>query len=228
MNPFVDNVTAILNRKKISKNKLLTDLNLSKNSFVDWKKRGTIPSASVVSAIAEYLNVDTSVLLNKESSPTIFKKKLKFLMDTECMTEETLCAKLNISMEEYHDWMTGESTSYVNYYGALSSIFNVMEKYFYTKNVIAPGIEPTEDEYDLLVLYKSYKNNYPLEYCRGLDEFFPTYVFAKTEDEKKLLNVFSELNSDNQIILMGEALKLSKEQRQFESVAADEVLKSAK
>ena len=63
MNKFVDNVTDLLKSKKISKNKLLTDLGLNKNSFVDWNKRGTIPSASVVSAIAEYLGTTVSSLL---------------------------------------------------------------------------------------------------------------------------------------------------------------------
>lgn len=63
INAFVDNVTVLLKERKISKNKMLTDLNLSKNSFVDWNKRGTIPSAKVVSAIAEYLNTTVGTLI---------------------------------------------------------------------------------------------------------------------------------------------------------------------
>lgn len=44
---------------------MLSDLNLSKNSFVDWTKRGTIPNAKVVSAIAEYLGTTVNVLLGE-------------------------------------------------------------------------------------------------------------------------------------------------------------------
>ncbi len=63
MNPFVEIVTQLLKEQKISKNQMLKDLNLSRNSFVDWNKRGTIPNAKVVSAIADYLGTTITTLM---------------------------------------------------------------------------------------------------------------------------------------------------------------------
>lgn len=40
MNTFVDNVTKILKEQKITKNKLLSDLNLNRNSFDEQNARG--------------------------------------------------------------------------------------------------------------------------------------------------------------------------------------------
>ena len=64
MGSFVDNVIKELERKGITKNKMLTDLGLSKNSFVDWKKRGTIPNAATVLRIAEYLSVPIATIID--------------------------------------------------------------------------------------------------------------------------------------------------------------------
>lgn len=60
---FVDRVLELINEKRISKNKLLTDLNLSKNSFVNWIERGTIPGGDVLAKIAEYFDVSVDYLL---------------------------------------------------------------------------------------------------------------------------------------------------------------------
>lgn len=62
---FVENVLELINKFGITKNKMLTDLNLSKNSFVDWTKRGTIPNGDTLAKIAEYFNVSTDYLLGK-------------------------------------------------------------------------------------------------------------------------------------------------------------------
>lgn len=43
MTDFLKNVFALLQQKGVSKNKMLTDLKLGKNSFVNWENRGTIP-----------------------------------------------------------------------------------------------------------------------------------------------------------------------------------------
>lgn len=70
MNNFLVNTTQLLKEKNITKNKLLTDLHLSKNSFVDWKQRGTVPSATVVISIAKYLDVSPSYLLQPINNKT--------------------------------------------------------------------------------------------------------------------------------------------------------------
>lgn len=62
---FLERTLELIERKNISKNKLLTDLKLSKNSFVDWKNRGTVPSAETIEKIADYFGVTTDYLLGR-------------------------------------------------------------------------------------------------------------------------------------------------------------------
>ena len=42
---------------------MLTDLSLSKNSFVDWTNRGTVPNGETLIKIARYLDVSVDYLL---------------------------------------------------------------------------------------------------------------------------------------------------------------------
>lgn len=60
---FVDTLLKLLKIKGINKNKMLTDLNLGKNSFVNWSKRGTIPNGETLTKIADYFGVSTDYLL---------------------------------------------------------------------------------------------------------------------------------------------------------------------
>ena len=62
---FIEKVLKLLERNGITKNKMLIDLSLSKNSFVDWKKRGNVPNGDVIGKIADYFNVSTDYLLGK-------------------------------------------------------------------------------------------------------------------------------------------------------------------
>lgn len=68
MTKFLENVLHLLSEKGISKNKMLTELKLGKNSFVNWESRGTIPSGTTLHKIAEYFNVSTDYLLGTETS----------------------------------------------------------------------------------------------------------------------------------------------------------------
>ena len=62
---FLERTLKLIEREKISKNKLLTDLGLGKNSFVNWSERGTIPSAETIEKIADYFGVTTDYLLGR-------------------------------------------------------------------------------------------------------------------------------------------------------------------
>lgn len=66
---FVERTLNLIKKENITKNKLLIDLNLSKNSFVDWEKRGSIPSADTVVKFAEYFGVSTDYLLGVTDRP---------------------------------------------------------------------------------------------------------------------------------------------------------------
>lgn len=69
----IERITKILDDRKISKNKMLTDLGLAKNSFNNWVSRGTSPSIEAMRKIANYLCVSVDYLLTgteKETPPT--------------------------------------------------------------------------------------------------------------------------------------------------------------
>lgn len=92
---FLENVLDLINKKGTNRNKLVSDLNLGKNSFVNWKERGTIPSGDVVAKIADYFNVSTDYLLGKTSDPspsdsdvTFDDFSFAFYEETKELTEE--------------------------------------------------------------------------------------------------------------------------------------------
>ena len=66
MNETVKRILDLLERKGITKNKMLTDLGLSKNLFVNWIKRGTTPNGEALIKISTYLGVSTDYLLGTE------------------------------------------------------------------------------------------------------------------------------------------------------------------
>lgn len=66
---FVDRVLALCRAQKISKNKLLTEINVNKSAFVNWENRGNIPSGEIVAKIADYFNVTTDYLLCRTDDP---------------------------------------------------------------------------------------------------------------------------------------------------------------
>lgn len=92
MTVFLKNVLHLLEKASISKNKLLTDLNLGKNSFVNWEKRGTIPNGETLSKIADYFEVTVDYLLGTEpkSSASVSDDDLKFALwgGTDGITDE--------------------------------------------------------------------------------------------------------------------------------------------
>ena len=69
MSIFTDRVLGLIEERGISKNKLLGDIGVGKNSMVNWISRGNIPSAEVVNAIAEYFDVSVDYLLGNTQSP---------------------------------------------------------------------------------------------------------------------------------------------------------------
>ena len=79
MTAFLETVLSLLNKKGVSKNKMLTDLNLGKNSFVNWENRGTIPGGETLNKIADYFEVPTDYLLGKDTSSRFSDKQLHVL-----------------------------------------------------------------------------------------------------------------------------------------------------
>lgn len=69
MSTFSDRVNQLRLGKGISKSKMLKDLCLNPNSFVNWEKRGTIPSAEIVVKIASYLETTVTYLTGDSENP---------------------------------------------------------------------------------------------------------------------------------------------------------------
>ena len=66
---FISRIEELLKSRRIQKNKMLSDLNLSVNSFTNWKNRGTVPSGDTLQKIADYFGVTVDYLLGKEAPP---------------------------------------------------------------------------------------------------------------------------------------------------------------
>lgn len=218
MSDFLTNVTTLLKEKNITKNKLLTDLHLSKNSFVDWKRRGTIPSAKVVSAIAEYLDVTLSDLMGVAEDDSLletFSEKLTHQLTISGKSISDLSIYLSVSEDEISDWLCNNNSSYEKYYTELSRFFEVSEKYWKVPFSISPGIEPTLDEYLLILLYRDYKVSGKLNSAYGdIEYYFPGISkekeshskasVSKTESDKEWLNLIHSLPYEAQLEFKGE------------------------
>lgn len=60
---FLEKLNILLYDKRMTKNKLLTELNLGRNSYQNWKKEGSKPRTETMKKIADYFNVDFDSLL---------------------------------------------------------------------------------------------------------------------------------------------------------------------
>ncbi len=69
---FLARVAALIDAQGITRNKLLTDLQLDKSSFFNWERRGTIPGGDVVAKIADYFHVSTDYLLGRTDDKAPF------------------------------------------------------------------------------------------------------------------------------------------------------------
>lgn len=229
MNPFVETVTQLLKEQKISKNKMLTDLKLSKNSFVDWDKRGTIPSATVVSEIAEYLGTTITTLMGypaNEEELTTFSMKLAFQITVNCTSVPDVAEYLNVPTETVMNWIKGTDNTYYNYYEQLSNFFQIMPRYWVSPGMISPGIEPNTDEYLLILLYRNYKSTGVLdeEAYGSVEQYFPGIKERLNNTlspfDLNILTLIHQLPPEAQYEFRGE-LKGYIKRLNEESVAAD-------
>jgi transcriptional regulator with XRE-family HTH domain len=68
MSIFLDRVERLRTDKKLSKSKILRDLGLNPNSFVNWKKRGNTPSGDILDKIATYFDVSVDYLIGNDNT----------------------------------------------------------------------------------------------------------------------------------------------------------------
>lgn len=84
---FVERVDTLLNQHKITRNSLVKEIGISKNSFVNWEK-GSSPSAETVSKIADYLGVSTDYLLGRTDDPAFTIPEYQYFSEHELTEEE--------------------------------------------------------------------------------------------------------------------------------------------
>lgn len=85
---FISQIETLLKENGISKKKMLADLGLSINSFTNWSKRGTIPSAKVLDEIANYFGVSVDYLLGRDLSPAPEKSSVVSALLSELSDSE--------------------------------------------------------------------------------------------------------------------------------------------
>lgn len=67
---FCERVRKLIDERKITVNRMRTDLGLGVGTFATWEKRGTIPNGETLDKIADYFNVSVDYLLGKEKKPS--------------------------------------------------------------------------------------------------------------------------------------------------------------
>lgn len=60
---FLEKLNILLYDKRMTQNKLLTELNLGRSSIQNWRRQGSKPRAETMEKIADYFNVDFDSLL---------------------------------------------------------------------------------------------------------------------------------------------------------------------
>lgn len=73
MTKFIENLYFLLNKKGITKSKFLNELNLGKNSFINWESRDSLPNGNTLVAIADYFGVSLDYLVGR-SEENLSKK----------------------------------------------------------------------------------------------------------------------------------------------------------
>ena len=95
---FTEIVRSLIDKKGISINKMLTDLDMGGGTFATWEKRGTVPGGESLQKIAEYFGVTVDYLLgNGQSNDAAAEAESGLSTDDKRWDKEmlTLFHKLN-------------------------------------------------------------------------------------------------------------------------------------
>lgn len=76
---FTDRIDDLLLRINEKRSHLAEKIGIANQSFTDWKKRGTIPSADIALKIAKYFNVSVEYLLTGKDTDGISPEEIEFM-----------------------------------------------------------------------------------------------------------------------------------------------------
>lgn len=134
---FLEKTKALLKANGISKNKMLTDLGLAKNSFVNWQERNTIPNGETLAKIANYFDVSIESLLNDEDKVRLItaneletaRKRVSEIIGSGNINIQNLERSLNTNYATLKCWTSGNSDFFNDRISDLADYFNVSTDY---------------------------------------------------------------------------------------------------
>ncbi len=193
--------------KGLTQNELAKILDVSKSNISKYEAGSVEPNMSVLIRISEYFEVSVDCLLGKnaknESAPEKENNFFFFFFDNENLLRDIFSKRIRTAILDMG--LTEEDFKAAISFGSKKA-----------SSFLSGEGEPTADDL--------------IELSQFLDTSID-YLLGQTPRignvEKKLLNTFVSLNTDNKDILIGKAKELLKEQR-YESVAADVPLQKAK
>lgn len=65
MSVFIDRLDELLREKGVTRKQMLCDLELGKNSFLNWQTRETLPNGTTLVKIADYFDVSLDWLVGR-------------------------------------------------------------------------------------------------------------------------------------------------------------------
>lgn len=186
--------------KGLTQNELAKILDVSKSNISKYEAGSVEPNMSVLIRISEYFEVSVDCLLGKnaknESAPEKENNFFFFFFDNENLLRDIFSKRIRTAILDMG--LTEEDFKAAISFGSKKA-----------SSFLSGEGEPTADDL--------------IELSQFLDTSID-YLLGQTPRignvEKKLLNTFVSLNTDNKDILIGKAKELLKEQR-YESVAAD-------
>ncbi|MEG2882757.1 MAG: helix-turn-helix transcriptional regulator, partial [Christensenella sp.] len=72
---FIQKIEKLLSNQKSTVNSMCKELQLGKNSMINWKERGNLPNGDTIVKLAHYFNVSADYLLGI-APPTVFEEEL--------------------------------------------------------------------------------------------------------------------------------------------------------
>lgn len=195
------------NAKGLTQNELAKILDVSKSNISKYEAGSVEPNMSVLIRISEYFEVSLDCLLGKnaknESAPEKENNFYFFFFNNENLLRDIFSKRIRTAILDMG--LTEEDFKTAISFGSKKA-----------SSFLSGEGEPTAD--DLIELSQFLDTS--IDYLLGQTPRISNM-------EKKLLNTFVSLNTDNKDILIGKAKELLKEQR-YESVAADVPLQKAK
>ncbi len=71
MTKYIEILNQLLDNNHITRNKMLKDLGLGKNSIINWERRDTLPNGNTLIKIADYFGVSLDYLVGRDDTKNI-------------------------------------------------------------------------------------------------------------------------------------------------------------